>query len=132
MIPSDAAAVGGGSKSRTPRSAAGRTGASSPQAKTMRLRAANNRLKVEHSIIEGLRPILERLLGNCSSIGTIIPGRIRRVRDAKGPVKIRVTTPTQTGWKAIALSSGARQELFVTTKMSRDELERALQNSLEK
>lgn len=132
MIPSDAAAVGGGSKSRTPLSAAGRTGASSPQAKTMRLRAANNRLKVEHSIIEGLRPILERLLGNCSSIGTIIPGRIRRVRDAKGPVKIRITTPTRTGWKAIALSSGARQELFVTTKMSRDELERALQSSLEK
>ncbi len=98
----------------------------------MRLRAANNRLKVEHSIIEGLRPILERLLGNCSSIGTIIPGRIRKVRDAKGPVKIRITTPTQTGWKAIALSSGARQELFVTTKMSRDELERALQSSLEK
>ena len=132
MIPSDAAAVGGGSKSRTLGSAAGRTGASSPQAKTMRLRAANNRLKVEHSIIEGLRPILERLLGNCSSIGTIIPGRIRRVRDAKGPVKIRITTPTRTGWKAIALSSGARQELFVTTKMSRDELERALQSSLEK
>ena len=98
----------------------------------MRLRAANNRLKVEHSIIEGLRPILERLLGNCSAIGTIIPGRIRKVRDAKGAVKIRVTTPTQTGWKAIALSSGARQELFVTTKMSRDELERALHGSLEK
>ncbi len=98
----------------------------------MRLRAANNRLKVEHSIIEGLRTILERLLENCSSIGTIIPGRIRKVRDAKGPVKIRVTTPTLTGWKAIALSSGARQELFVTTKMSRHELERALQSSLEK
>lgn len=98
----------------------------------MRLRAANNRLKVEHSIIEGLRPVLERLLGNCSSIRTIIPGRIRKVRDAKGPVKIRVTTPTQTGWKAIALASGARQELFVTTKMSRDELEHALHGSLEK
>ena len=98
----------------------------------MRLRAANNRLKVEHSIIEGLRPVLERLLGNCSSIATIIPGRIRRVRDAKGPVKIRITTPTRTGWKAIALSSGARQELFVATKMSRDQLDQVLQESLEK
>jgi len=93
----------------------------------VRLRAVNNRLKVEHSIIEGLRPVLERLLENCSSIGTIIPGRIRKVRDARGPVKIRITTPTQTGWKAIALSSGARQELFVTTKMSRDELDGVLQ-----
>ena len=98
----------------------------------MRLRAVNNRLKVEHSIIEGLRPVLERLLENYPSIGTIIPGRIRKVRDARGQVKVRITTPTQTGWKAIALSSGARQELFLTTKMSRDELDGALQRSLVK
>ncbi len=50
----------------------------------MRLRAAQNRLKVEHSIIDGLRQVLERLLRDNSEIRSVIPGVIRQVRDAKG------------------------------------------------
>jgi hypothetical protein len=92
----------------------------------MRLRAAKDRLKVEHSIIRGLREVLEDLLQHNASIHSIIPGRIRPVRDAKGPVKIRITTPTQTGWKGIALASGARQELFFNTKLTREQIEAAL------
>jgi hypothetical protein len=92
----------------------------------MRLRAAKDRLKVEHSIIDGLRRVLEDLLAQNPSIQTIIPGVIRPVRDAKGKVKIRITTPTQSGWKGIALASGARQELFLTTKMTKEELEKAV------
>jgi hypothetical protein len=42
----------------------------------------------------------------------VVPGRIAIVRDARGPVKVRVTVPVTNGWKAIALSDGARQELF--------------------
>jgi hypothetical protein len=34
--------------------------------------------------------------------------------------------PTQNGWKAIALSAGARQELFISTDIGKDELESAL------
>jgi hypothetical protein len=96
----------------------------------MRLRTAKDRLKVEHSIIDGLRPVLESLLAATPEIQTIIPGVIRPVRDARGPVKIRITTPTQTGWKAIALAAGARQELFVTTKISREALDQAIQKAL--
>ena len=96
----------------------------------MRLRAANNRLKIEHSIIEGLRRVLEDLLAATPAIQSIIPGRIRKVRDARGLVKVRVTTPTQTGWKAIALAAGARQELFITTKQTREETERAIGEAL--
>ena len=96
----------------------------------MRLRSAKGRLKVEHSIIGGLRPVLEALLERNPEIGSIIPGDIRRVRKARGAVKIRITTPTHTGWKAIALASGARQELFLTTKMSRGDLDIALQRAL--
>ena len=92
----------------------------------MRLRAAKDRLKVEHSIIEGLRSVLEDLLDANPEIASIIPGEIRKVRKARGPVKIRVTIPTQTGWKAIALASGARQELFVNTKLEKGQLEDAL------
>ena len=39
---------------------------------------------------------------------------------------MRVTVPTQNGWKAIALSAGARQELFISTDMKKDEVERAM------
>ena len=48
----------------------------------------------------------------------MIPGVIRPVRDARGKVKVRVTVPTQNGWKAIALSAGARQELFISTDLT--------------
>jgi hypothetical protein len=92
----------------------------------MRLRAAKDRLKVEHSILDGLREVLEDLLHHNPSIQSIIPGRIRPVRNARGPVTIHITTPTQTGWKGIALASGARQELFFNTRLSKEEIEKAL------
>ena len=96
----------------------------------MRLRAAKDRLKVEHSIIEGVRRVLEDLLQATPEIASIIPGELKKVRKARGPVKIRVTTPTQTGWKAIALSAGARQELFVNTRMTKEALEAAISRAL--
>ena len=88
----------------------------------MRLRTAHDRLKVEHSIIDGVRDILEELLAANPEIRAVIPGVIRPVRDARGKVRVRVTVPTQNGWKAIALSAGARQELFISTAGSRDAL----------
>lgn len=95
----------------------------------MRLRAAKDRLKVEHSIIDGLRPVLEELLAANPEIRSVIPGVIRPVRDAKGKVKVRVTVPTQNGWKAIALAAGARQELFISTEWTREQLEVALRRA---
>jgi len=68
---------------------------------------------------------LEELLQANPEIRSVIPGVIRPVRDARGKVKVRVTVPTQNGWKAIALSAGARQELFVSTAMGKPELEQA-------
>jgi hypothetical protein len=92
----------------------------------MRLRTAKDRLKVEHSIIDGVREILEALLEARPEIRSIIPGVIRPVRDAKGKVRMRITVPVPNGWKAIALSAGARQELFISTALAQGELERAL------
>ena len=92
----------------------------------MRLRTAKDRLKIEHSIINGVREILEELLAANAEIRSIIPGVIRPVRDARGKVKMRVTVPTQNGWKAIALSAGARQELFVSTEWTKEKLEAAM------
>ncbi len=99
----------------------------------MRLRTAKDRLKIEHSIIDGVRDLLLRLLAeHPEEIRSIIPGVIRKVRDARGEVKVHITVPVQNGWKAIALSAGARQELFISTSMTKDELERALKEAAEK
>jgi hypothetical protein len=96
----------------------------------MRLRKVQNKLKVEHSIIDGVREVLEVLLQNNPAVRSVIPGVIRPVRDAKGAVKIHVTVPTTNGWKAIALSSGARQELFISTGLSKNELEQLIERTL--
>ena len=98
----------------------------------MRLRTAHDKLKVEHSIIDGVRRLLEALLAATPEIRSVIPGVIRPVRDARGKVRVRVTVPTTNGWKAIALSAGARQELFISTTLDKEGLEKALQRAGEK
>ncbi len=95
----------------------------------MRLRTAKDRLKIEHSIIDGVREILEELLARNPEIRSVIPGVIRPVRDARGKVKVRITVPVQNGWKAIALSAGARQELFISTDWPKESLEKALERA---
>ena len=92
----------------------------------MRLRASKDGLKVEHSIIDWLREVLEAVLAGAPEVRSIIPGVIRPVRDAKGKVKVRITVPVQNGWKAIALSAGARQELFISTPLTKEQVEAAL------
>ena len=96
----------------------------------MRLRAEKNRLKIEHSIIDDLRPVLERLLRENPEIRSVIPGVIRKVRDARGASAIHVTVPTTNGWKAIALSAGARQELFISTALAKEDLEERFRQTL--
>lgn len=96
----------------------------------MRLRKAQGKLKIEHSIIDGVRDCLEQLIANDQRIRAVIPGVIRPVRNARGPVKIHLTVPTTNGWKAIALSAGARQELFISTDLSKEDLEKAIERAL--
>src|SRR3954447_13443577 len=94
----------------------------------MKLRTAQGKLKIEHSIIDGVRDLMRRLLEeNPETIRSVIPGVIRQVRDARGPVKLHVTVPTTNGWKAIALSAGARQELFISTTLDKPALESLLE-----
>jgi len=96
----------------------------------VKLRTSQGKLKIEHSIIDGVRDLLKRLLVENPEIRSVIPGVIRPVRDAKGEIKVRITVQTQNGWKAIALSQGARQELFISTAMDKDDLERAIERTL--
>lgn len=96
---------------------------------SFRLRTAKGKLKIEHSILDSLRPVLDRLVLR-EEIRSIIPGVIRPVRDAKGPVKIHITVPTQNGWKAIGLCNGARQELFISTAMTEAELTQVIEKAI--
>jgi hypothetical protein len=96
---------------------------------SFRLRTAKGKLKIEHSILDSLRPVLERLVAR-DDIRSVIPGVIRQVRDAKGTVKVHITVPTQNGWKAIGLCNGARQELFVSTAMTEAELTAAFAEAI--
>jgi hypothetical protein len=96
---------------------------------SFRLRTAQGKLKIEHSILTKLRPVLERLVES-DDIRSIIPGVIRPVRDAKGEPRIRITVPTQNGWKGIALSDGARQELFISTDLTQSGLESLIRVAL--
>lgn len=96
---------------------------------SFRLRTAKGKLKIEHSILDDLRPVLERLAAR-EEIRSIIPGVIRPVRDAKGSVKIHITVPTQNGFKAIALANGARQELFISTPLAEAELDKVIDKAL--
>lgn len=96
----------------------------------MRLRKVQGRLKIEHSIIDGLRDVLEAMLEAEERIRSIVPGVIRPVKDAKGKVELRVTVPVVNGWKAIALAAGARQELFISTDLTKPELEALIERVL--
>jgi len=88
---------------------------------SFRLRTGKGKLKIEHSILDDLRPVLDKLVER-DDIRSIIPGVIRPVRDARGEVKIHITVPTQNGWKAIGLCNGARQELFISTELTEEQL----------
>jgi hypothetical protein len=39
--------------------------------------------------------------------------------------------PTTNGWKALAFSAGARQELFISTSLSKEHLEEAIGRAAE-
>jgi len=94
-----------------------------------RLRTAKGKLKIEHSILDDLRPVLDKLAAR-EDIRSIIPGVIRPVRDARGEVKVHITVATQNGWKAIGLCNGARQELFVSTPLTQEQLTAAIRQAI--
>ncbi len=91
-------------------------------------------LKVQHGILKNVKPMLVRLLQNSDTITRIIPGEINRVKGVGDGHEVysRVTVPLaqrdrhQTGWKAIVYASGCTQELFVSTVLPKDLLEREL------
>jgi hypothetical protein len=105
----------------------------------MRLRdQKSGKLKIQHSLIRGLRPLLSKLLSGdpgAEAIKSVIPGEIKPVRKGSGKsneLDIRISVPLQLpamGWKAIALGAGSRQEVFISTSLDKCSLEAAFKQA---
>jgi hypothetical protein len=76
-------------------------------------RRRKGKLKLEHHLIDGLRPVLDELC-TWPEVRTCIPGRIRVARSRSGPF-LTVSSRTPTGVKVIAHGGSAVQEVFVVT-----------------
>lgn len=73
-----------------------------------------NKIKVKHSLINGLLPFLERV-AEWPEVKAINPGEIKpRGRRQGSPLIVTVQYITKTGLKGIARSQGV-QEFFVVT-----------------
>ncbi len=71
-----------------------------------------SKIKLEHSLIPGLRKFLEELQA-WPEIHSIIPGEIKRRGGSNNRLTFKVQYPTTTGVKCIAQSAGAVQEVFI-------------------
>lgn len=72
------------------------------------------KIKTQHTIIEGLRDILQKI-ALIDEIKSVIPGRISQRGNSERKSSITITTPTQSGLKALGKSNGTTQELFIVT-----------------
>lgn len=84
------------------------------------------RLVITHSTyVEGLIPLLRRL-ATLKEIDTITPAVITRVRGRSVGLRLRVSTSITGGHKLLARRGSTAQEVFVVTRLSRDQLQEEL------
>ena len=81
------------------------------------------RIVITHSTyIEGLIPVLKKLASN-ENIKTVTPASISKVRGRANNLTIRISVSTISGYKAIARKGQTAQEVFISTKISKKDLE---------
>ena len=81
------------------------------------------RIVITHSTyIEGLIPILKKLASN-EQIKTVTPASISKVRGRSSHLTIRISVSTINGYKAIARKGKTAQEVFISTEISKKDLE---------
>ncbi|NJN31192.1 MAG: metal-binding protein [Synechococcales cyanobacterium RM1_1_8] len=89
-------------------------------------KAEKGRLVRNHSTnLQGLLPVLDRLRHH-PGIATLTPAVIGRARSHAPQFRLKVSVPTQGGFKLIARQGKTFQEVFVTTHLERADLERAI------
>ena len=81
------------------------------------------RIVITHSTyIEGLIPVLKKLASH-ENIKTVTPATISKVRGRSNGLTIRISVSTISGYKAIARKGQTAQEIFISTEISKKELE---------
>jgi hypothetical protein len=79
-----------------------------------RAAGTGGKLKIQHGIIDGLRPILEEMCA-WPEVQSITPGYITGASARRGGVRLHATRQNLTGIRAVARSGGAVQEVFLVT-----------------
>lgn len=74
----------------------------------------DNKIKQEHTIIDGILPLLEDI-AQISTIKSIIPGRINRRKGSGVPAYIQLKYNTGSGIKLLGKNSSSVQEVFIVT-----------------
>lgn len=72
------------------------------------------KIKKQHSRTKGLDELLAEIVGSCTLVSRIIPGRIT-TRRGKTPRSFKVQYPTEAGLKCLYTSTGTVQEVFLIT-----------------
>lgn len=88
--------------------------------------ATEGRIVWNHSThLPGLIAILEKLV-KVDGIQTITPAVLSRVRSNAQRMTIKVSVPITGGFKLIARKGKTAQEVFVITKLDKEQLQRAI------
>ncbi len=74
----------------------------------------SSKIKYEHSMIIGLRALLEKI-EPWAEIKSLIPGRIKPTKAPQPQIKLKVQYPVRDGLKCIARAGTAAQEVFIVT-----------------
>ena len=89
------------------------------------------RLVWNHSThMDGLIPILEKLIDNNSAIKTVTPGVISKAKGHCPKLKLRVSVPIRGGFKLIARQGKTVQEVFIVTDLTQEELQQEIKSVL--
>ena len=85
------------------------------------------RVVITHSTyVEGLIPWLKSLAKE-TSIQTITPAVISRVRGRSQMLELRVSIPIRGGYKLVARKGSSAQEVFVITELEKGQLQTVLE-----
>lgn len=94
--------------------------------------STNGRLVLNHSThIPGLIAVLEKLCRQ-EGIQTITPGVIGSVRSHTPRLTLKISIPTLSGFKVLARLGKTVQEVFIVTRLSKEELQYAIAAILSK
>ena len=84
------------------------------------------RVVITHSTyVEGLIPLLRKLALH-PQVDTVTPAVISRVRGRSQGLQLRISAPLMGGWKLVARRGSTAQEVFLTTSLDREALQRAV------